>query len=213
MDNDHTQRQNSTNASDDQDEKVHEEGGGEKLNHDGQLESNSLDGEPVDTEKVSVVQGKKKKTSVPAWRLVSICVPLSRALSISWSNFPLGLILYLACFYLQFEYANIMDILMITAGTLMAVAAGLGLPRHIILTGSILNQFVSHSLVITNNLTITAVDSLPVNETCATYQAQLCNNPQVLTNSISHARIIISYYRHIRIFLHQLKLWICRYRK
>ena len=71
MDNDHTQYQNSTNASDDQDEKVQ----GEKLKHNDQLESNGLEGEPVDTgqENVSVVQGKsKKKTSVPFWRLVSV---------------------------------------------------------------------------------------------------------------------------------------------
>ena len=74
---------------------------------------------------------------------------------------------------------------MIIAGTLMAVAAGLGLPGHIILGGTILNQFVSHRLVISNNLAITAVDSLPGNETCTTYQAQLRNNPQFLTNTIS----------------------------
>ena len=74
MDNDHTQRQNSTSASGDQDEKLHEEEG-EKLNHNGQVESNNLEGEPVDTgqESVSVVQGKnKKETSVPFWRLVSV---------------------------------------------------------------------------------------------------------------------------------------------
>ena len=74
MDNDHTQHQNSTNASGDLDEKVHKEEG-EKLKHDGQLESNGLEGEPVDTgqENVSVVQGKnKKRTSVPFWRLVSV---------------------------------------------------------------------------------------------------------------------------------------------
>ena len=73
MDNDHTQRQNSTSASGDQDEKLHEEE--EKLNHNGQVESNNLEGEPVDTgqDSVSVVQGKKKKeTSVPFWRLVSV---------------------------------------------------------------------------------------------------------------------------------------------
>ena len=74
---------------------------------------------------------------------------------------------------------------MIVAGTLMAVAAGLGLPGHIILGGSILNQFVSHSLAISNNLVITTTDSLPPNETCTSYQAQLRNNPQVLTNTIN----------------------------
>ena len=76
---------------------------------------------------------------------------------------------------------------MIIAGTLMAVAAGLGLPGHIILTGNILNQFISHSLVISNNLTIATVDSLPVNETCATYRAQLRSDPQFMTNTISQA--------------------------
>ena len=74
---------------------------------------------------------------------------------------------------------------MIIVGTLMAVAAGLGLPGHIILGGSILNQFVSHSLVISSNLAITTVDSLPTNETCASYQAQLRNDPQFMTNTIS----------------------------
>ena len=88
-------------------------------------------------------------------------------------------------FILQFQYANVWDILMITAGTLMAVAAGLGLPGHIILGGSILNQFVSHSLAISNNLVITTTDSLPPNETCASYQAQLRNNPQFLTDTIN----------------------------
>ena len=73
---------------------------------------------------------------------------------------------------------------MIITGTLMAVAAGLGLPGHIVLGGSILNEFISHSLVLSKNLAITTVDSLPANETCATYQAQLCNNPQLLTDTI-----------------------------
>ena len=76
---------------------------------------------------------------------------------------------------------------MIISGTLTAVAAGLGLPGHIVLGGTILNQFVSHSLVTSNNLAITTADSLPGNETCATYQAQLRNNPQFFTNSISQA--------------------------
>jgi hypothetical protein len=68
---------------------------------------------------------------------------------------------------------------MIIAGTLMAVAAGLGLPGHIILGGSILNQFVSHNLATSNNLAITTMTNpLPANETCASYQAQLRNNPQ-----------------------------------
>ena len=64
------EHQNSTTASD---EKVHEEER-EKLNHDGQLESNVLAaGEPVNTEKVSVVsmQERKRKTNIPVWRLVS----------------------------------------------------------------------------------------------------------------------------------------------
>ena len=77
---------------------------------------------------------------------------------------------------------------MIITGTLMAVAAGLGLPGHIVLGGNILNEFISHSLVLSNNLAITTVDSLPANETCATYQAQLRNNPQlpVLTDNIQN---------------------------
>jgi hypothetical protein len=71
MDNDHTQHQNSVRASGDidQDEKLH----AEKINHNGQLpHSNNLESEPVDTHHVSVVE-KKKKTSVPVWRLVSAC--------------------------------------------------------------------------------------------------------------------------------------------
>ena len=74
---------------------------------------------------------------------------------------------------------------MIIVGTLTVVTAGLGLPGHIILGGSILNQVVSHSLVISNNLTITIVNSLLANETCASYQAQLRNDPQFMTNTIS----------------------------
>jgi hypothetical protein len=76
MDNEPTQHQNSIRDSGDvdQDEKLH----AEKLNHDGQLpESNNLEAEPVDTHhgNVSVVEDKmkKKKTSVPVWRLVSAC--------------------------------------------------------------------------------------------------------------------------------------------
>ena len=71
MDSD-TQHQNSTNASDDWEEKEYEEEG-DKLNHNGQVVSNGLEGEPVDTENIislSVVQ--EKKTSVPIWRLVSV---------------------------------------------------------------------------------------------------------------------------------------------
>ena len=68
-----TQHQNSDNASDDwAEEKVHEEEG-DKLNHNGQVMSNgSVEGKHVVTERVSVEQGRKKKTSVPAWRLVSV---------------------------------------------------------------------------------------------------------------------------------------------
>ena len=65
---------------------------------------------------------------------------------------------------------------MIITGTVMAVVAGLGLPGHLILVGSALNQFVYHSLVLSNNLSI-ATDSLLANETCATYQMQLRNDP------------------------------------
>ena len=78
---------------------------------------------------------------------------------------------------------------MIITGTLMAVAAGLGLPGHILLGGSILNQFVTHSLVVSNNLAFTTVDSLPANVTCATYQAQLRNNPQLLTDAINQGSV------------------------
>ena len=76
MDSD-TQHQNSTNASDDWEEKEYEEEG-DKLNHNGQVVSNGLKGEPVDTENISlsVVQERKKKTSVPIWpwRLVSVTI-------------------------------------------------------------------------------------------------------------------------------------------
>ena len=72
---------------------------------------------------------------------------------------------------------------MIIVGTIMAIAAGLGLPGHIILLGFILNQFVRHSIVVSNNLDI-LIDSQRGNETCATYQVQLRYNPQVLTNII-----------------------------
>ena len=86
-------------------------------------------------------------------------------------------------FILQFQYSNISDIFMIITGTVMAIAAGLGLPGHIILLGFILNQFVQHSIVISNNLDISVI-SQSANETCTTYQAQLRNNPLFLTNVI-----------------------------
>ena len=84
----------------------------------------------------------------------------------------------------QFQYSSIWDVFMIINGTVMAIAAGLGLPGHIILLGFILNQFVWHSMVISNNLDI-LIDSQRANETCVTYQAQLHNNPLFLTNIIS----------------------------
>ena len=68
-----TEHQNSTTASD---EKVHEEKK-EKLNHDGQLESNGLAaGEPINTEEISAVsrQKRRRKSSVPVWRLVSASI-------------------------------------------------------------------------------------------------------------------------------------------
>ena len=67
-----TQYRHSTNGgipSDDHSEKVHQKG--EKLAcHDSWVANNDFEGEHVDVEKVSVMQGKKKKTSVPVWRLV-----------------------------------------------------------------------------------------------------------------------------------------------
>lgn len=77
MDGNHTQHQTPANASDDQDGEVHRKERKELNHDDGQVESNSLENEPVDTEKgiVSVMQGKGKEkpvTSVPAWRVVSM---------------------------------------------------------------------------------------------------------------------------------------------
>ena len=43
---------------------------GEMLDHSDQVSNSDFEGEHVDTEQVSVMQGKKKKTSVPVWRLV-----------------------------------------------------------------------------------------------------------------------------------------------
>ena len=70
----HTQHQNSINVSDDLEEKEYEEG--DRLNHNGQVVSNGLEGEPIDAENISlsVVQERKKKTSVPIWRLVSVAL-------------------------------------------------------------------------------------------------------------------------------------------
>jgi hypothetical protein len=76
MDNEHTQHQKSTTVDHDQDEPLHAE---KLINHDGQLpESNNFEAEPVDTHRhgnVSVVEDteRKKRTSVPVWRLVSAC--------------------------------------------------------------------------------------------------------------------------------------------
>ena len=76
MDNGHTQHRKSTTPH----EKEQEEKGEKLLNHNGQIGSNNLEGEPVDIvidhENVSVVQDKKR-TSVPIWRLVSVHEPLA----------------------------------------------------------------------------------------------------------------------------------------
>ena len=81
MDND-TQHQNCKRVGDDlctdnEEEKVHEAQGseldGEKLNHNGEVVSNDLKSDDADTETVSVVKGKKKRTNVSIWRLVSAC--------------------------------------------------------------------------------------------------------------------------------------------
>ena len=75
-----TQHQNCNQTGDDlctdnEEEKVHEVQGskldGEKLNHKGQVVSNDLKSDDVDTKKVSVVKCKKKRTNVSIWRLVS----------------------------------------------------------------------------------------------------------------------------------------------
>ena len=83
MDND-TQHQNSKQTGDDlrtdnEEEKVHEVQGSKldgkklKFNHNGQVASNDLKNDDVNTEKVSVVSGKKKRTNISVWRLVSAC--------------------------------------------------------------------------------------------------------------------------------------------
>ena len=50
-DKDHTQHQNSTNVSGDQDEKLREEE--KKLNHNGQISGSGLEGDHVDTERTA----------------------------------------------------------------------------------------------------------------------------------------------------------------
>ena len=81
MDND-TQLQNCKQAgndlrTDNEEEKVHEVQGskleGGKLNRNGQVVSNDLKNDDVDTETVSVVKGKRKRANVSVWRLVSAC--------------------------------------------------------------------------------------------------------------------------------------------
>ena len=67
-------------------------------------------------------------------------------------------------------------------GAIMAVVAGIGLPIHIILIGSILNQFVYHDIVASNNLEI----PLSLNESCELYQSE--RNPfqlMSLTNNLT----------------------------
>ena len=79
---DDTQHQNYKQAgndlrTDNEEEKVHEVQGSkldeEKPNHNGQVVSNDLKNDDVDTEKVLVVKGKRKRANVSVWRLVSAC--------------------------------------------------------------------------------------------------------------------------------------------
>ena len=57
---------------------------------------------------------------------------------------------------------------MMIIGAIMAVLAGIGLPIHIILAGSALNQFVYHDIVTSDNLEI----PLSFNESCESYQSE-----------------------------------------
>ena len=77
-----TQYQNSNNTSGDRTEGKVDEEEGDKLNHNDQVMSNgSVEGQRVAaTEKISVEQGRKKKTSVPAWRLV-VCLTIIQTLA------------------------------------------------------------------------------------------------------------------------------------
>ena len=58
--------------------------------------------------------------------------------------------------------------------------AGRGLPIHIILAGTILNQFVYHDIVTSNNLEV----SLSFNESCELYQSE--KNPFQLMSSTNN---------------------------
>lgn len=60
---------------------------------------------------------------------------------------------------------------MIVVGAVMAIAAGLATPVHILLIGNIINQFVFHNTVTSNNLQI-QVDALPANESCDSYRSR-----------------------------------------
>lgn len=89
--------------------------------------------------------------------------------------------------HIQFQYANFCDILMMIIGAIMAMFAGLGLPIHIILAGTILNQFVYHDIVTSNNLQI----PLSVNESCELYRSErnllsLMNNLTTTPGSTSY---------------------------
>ena len=68
-------------------------------------------------------------------------------------------------------------------GTVMAVAAGIALPGHLFLVGSVLNEFVYHSVVTSNNLEI-PLDSLPPNVSCEDYQSLQHNSRPMSSTSL-----------------------------
>ena len=67
---------------------------------------------------------------------------------------------------------------MMTIGMVMAIAAGLALPGHLILVGNIINQFTYHGIVTSNSLNI-PINTLTNNQTCDT---ELQNNPMLMIN-------------------------------
>ena len=86
---------------------------------------------PTDDPKQEVRKGRRKL--VPVWRLVS-----------GFYGFCKHVINFIII--MQFRFADPWDIVMILLGTLMAVAAGVGRPGHILFFGEVINQFVYYDI-------------------------------------------------------------------
>lgn len=81
---------------------------------------------------------------------------------------------------MQFQYADVWDILMILIGIVAAIASGIALPGHMLLFGGAINQFVYHDAIINSNVSIAG--SLPPNQSCEATVDFFQSNSQLLLN-------------------------------